>query len=200
MMSTLPTLCYPVIVEGKYDKIKLDSLFLGKILSCDGFGIFADKEFTSLLRQLVQRTPLLVLTDSDGAGLVIRNHLNCILPKDRLIHLYTPCIAGKERRKSAPSKAGLLGVEGMEADLLRTLLAPYCTHTPPHTPSEPLSKADLYEWGLSGTADSAQRRLRLCEHLQIPTQISAKALLCYLQLLFSRNECIELFQSLRFLH
>lgn len=193
-MEYRPTVLYPIVVEGKYDKIKLDSLFCANVLVSDGFGIFKKKELLSLLRQLCEKTPLIVLTDSDGAGLVIRNYLSSSLPKDRLIHLYTPCMIGKERRKDVPSKQGLLGVEGMEAQLLRELLAPYTAGTAPQKPKEALTKTDLFVLGLSGTAQSAKAREALCARLSLPP-LSANALLCALNLLYTKEEFFSLYQK-----
>ncbi len=192
-MDSRPIIRYPIIVEGKYDKIKLDSLFCARVIPCDGFGIFKKKELLSLLRQLCERTPLIVLTDSDGAGLVIRNYLNSSLPKERLIHLYTPCVQGKERRKDAPSKQGLLGVEGMEAQLLRELLAPYLEGANAVMHNE-LTKTDFYELGLSGKADSAARREALCARLSLPP-LSANALLCALNLLYTKEEFFAFYEK-----
>ncbi len=173
---------YPILVEGKYDKIKLDSLLEARILTTEGFGIFRQKEKALLLRKITEQFPLIVLTDSDGAGLVIRNYVNSILPKDRLIHLYTPTIAGKERRKDTPSKTGLLGVEGMDADCLRTLFAPFAKESP-ISQTIPLTKGDFYDMGLSGGQNSAEKRKRLCLLLELPQDLSANALLDAINLL-----------------
>ncbi len=177
---------YPVLVEGKYDKIKLDSILEARILTTEGFGIFRQKEKAILLRKITQHSPLIVLTDSDGAGLVIRNHINSILPKEKLIHLYTPAIAGKERRKDAPSKAGLLGVEGIEAQQLRELFAPFAASELPLPAITPVTKGDFYAMGLSGGVGSAQKRKRLCTLLEIPQELSANALLDAVNLLGGR--------------
>ena len=114
----------PIAVEGKYDKIKLSSIIDGQIITTDGFGVFASDEKKMLIRRLAEPRGIIVLTDSDGAGLVIRNYFRSILPKDKLINLYTPQIAGKEKRKKCPSKAGFLGVEGIEACKIRSLILP----------------------------------------------------------------------------
>ena len=115
---------YPVIVEGAYDKLRLENVIEAQILTTDGFGVFNHQEKTRLFRTLAARTPVIVLTDSDGAGKLIRSHLTSASPPERLIHLYVPRIEGKEKRKQKPSKAGTLGVEGMDADLLRNLFLP----------------------------------------------------------------------------
>ena len=116
------TLDRPVIVEGKYDKIRLSNIIDAQIIVTDGFGIFKNHEKAALLRALARKTPLIVLTDPDGAGRLIRSHISGILPKDKIICLHIPKIEGKEKRKSEPSKEGTLGVEGMEAQLIHDLL------------------------------------------------------------------------------
>lgn len=139
-----------VIVEGRYDKIKLSSILDAVILTTDGFGIFKDKEKQSLIRRLAETRGLITATDSDSAGMLIRNFIGGIVPKGRVIHLLIPPIPGRERRKSTPSKEGTLGVEGMEADLLRALFAPYAAapgpsdgSARPENPPAPVSSDPL---------------------------------------------------------
>ena len=155
----------PIIVEGKYDKIKLSRIVKANIITTDGFGIFSKEEKNLLIRRLGEARGVIVLTDSDGAGLVIRNHLRNLLPKEKVIHIYTPQIKGKEKRKDAPSKEGFLGVEGME-----------------------LTKADLYALGLSGREDSEKRRKALAAALKLPTNLSANALLEAIRMLITKEE------------
>ena len=112
---------YPIIVEGKYDRQRILSVCEATVLTTDGFGIFKKNEKLALFRRLGERSPLIILTDSDGAGRLIRSHLCSAIPKDRLIQLYIPRIEGKEKRKSEPSAEGMLGVEGMERELLYKL-------------------------------------------------------------------------------
>lgn len=171
-----------VLVEGKYDKIKLDSLIDATILTTDGFGIFKEKEKVALLRRLAAERGLIVVTDSDGAGLVIRNYITSILPKSQVKHLYIPQIQGKESRKASPSKEGTLGVEGMEADLLRKLFAPTAVGCRLHE-GEKLTKYDLYADGFSGGEGSEGRRKALLEALELPSGLSANALLEAINLL-----------------
>ena len=133
---------YPVIVEGKYDRLRLLSVMEGQILTTEGFGIFKQKEKLALLRALAKKTPLIVLTDPDGAGTLIRSHIGSAVSPDRLIPLYVPQVEGKEKRKAAPSAAGFLGVEGQERDLLRGLLAPFVEDGMPISETL-LSKTDL---------------------------------------------------------
>ena len=180
---------YPIIVEGKYDRLRLLSICNANILTTDGFGIFKKSEKLSLIRQLSVRTPIIVLTDSDGAGKVIRSHLTSAIPKDRLIQLYIPKIKGTEKRKDTPSAEGTLGVEGMERELLFDLLSPFedpekvCAAA-----QNPLSKADLYVDGLSGRPDSASRRDELAKKLGLPSDMTANALLAALKILISYEE------------
>ena len=184
---------YPIIVEGKYDRLRLISVCEANILTTDGFGIFKKQEKLSLIRQLASRTPIIVLTDSDGAGKVIRSHITSAIPKDRLIQLYIPRIEGKEKRKDAPSAEGTLGVEGMERELLFDLLSPFeDTERVLDAEKNPLCKADLYEDGLSGRPDSASRRNDLTKKLGLPPDMTANALLAALKILISYEEYLEL--------
>lgn len=186
---------YPIVVEGKYDRLRLLSVCEADIYTTDGFGIFKKKEKLSLFRQLALRTPIVVLTDSDGAGKVIRSHLCSAVPPDRLIQLYVPRIAGVEKRKSAPSAEGVLGVEGMERQLLYDLLAPLANEE--HMASRAqnrLSKVDLYEDGLTGAPDSVARRDALCVRLGLPSGMGANALLAALRILVTYEEYLALVQ------
>lgn len=182
----------PIAVEGKYDKIKLCSIIDANIVTTDGFGIFSSAEKTALIRRIAEPRGIIVLTDSDGAGLVIRNYFRSILPKDKLIHLYTPEIAGKERRKRAPSKAGFLGVEGMEAEMLRKLFEPFAVNSDNSynifTNKQQVTKADFFADGLSGGEGSVERRNRLAAALGLPSGLSANALLAAVNMLCSRDE------------
>ena len=185
---------YPCIVEGKYDKIKLDSVIEGKIIPTNGFGVFSDKEKREMFRSLAKKTPIIVATDSDGAGLVIRNYMKSIIPKDRLFHVYIPEVKGKEKRKTEYSKAGTLGVEGMDAALLRELFAPYAEEVP--IKMDALTKTDLYLWGLSGGEGSAEKRKALCRQLSLPTNLSANAFLEVIDLLYDREYVENIIKSL----
>ncbi len=176
---------YPIVVEGRYDKAILVSIIDGHIICTDGFGIFKKAEKAALLRRLAQTSPIIVLTDSDSAGQVIRNHLNAIIPKDRLIHLYTPQIKGKERRKNAPSKEGYLGVEGQTAHILRTLLSPFADTVACQRGG--ITKLDLYNLGLSGKEGATENRRMLCEKLSLPKDLTAPALLDALNMLYDRE-------------
>lgn len=179
---------YPILVEGKYDRAKLLQLVDAHVIETNGFGIFQDKEKRALLRRLAEPRGVIVLTDSDHAGGVIRGHLSGILPKDKVIHLYTPQIKGKERRKREASKEGLLGVEGMTPEVLLTLLAPFASDAPARAKRAELTKQDFYADGLSGGKDSSALRARLAREAGLPVSLSANALLAAINLLFTEAE------------
>ena len=179
---------YPVIVEGKYDKITLSSLFDTPVFSTGGFAVFKNRGTRALIRRLAEKSPIILLTDSDGGGRQIRSFLSEILPPDRVIHLYIPQVPGKEKRKAKPGKAGLLGVEGMAPEVLRELFAPFLSDAPKRPAAPPITKTDLYRLGLSGSADSAKRRALLAESLGLPADLPANALLDALNVLFAREE------------
>ncbi len=178
----------PILVEGKYDKIRLDSIVDGTVIPLSGFGIFNNKEKAAYLRRLAATRGVIVLTDPDGAGRVIRGHLSSILPKEGVTHLYVPAVPGKERRKDTPGKAGILGVEGMENDTLYRLLLPFADGegTPDLPKTVPVTKADLLDWNLVGGAGTKERRAALCRALSLPPEMSSNALLSALNLLYDR--------------
>lgn len=185
--SPKPKLRYPIVVEGRYDRIKIESLFDACVLTTDGFGIFREKEKLSLIRRLAETYgAIIVLTDSDGAGSMIRNYFNSALPRRQLLHLYTPQVSGKERRKAAPSKEGFLGVEGTDSDTLRALLLPF-TDADTVLPAAAVSKTDFYRDGFSGGEGSAARRDALCRAASLPCGMSANALLAAINLLYGRD-------------
>ena len=181
---------YPVIVEGRYDKLRLESVIEAHIIPTDGFGIFKKTEMASMLRALAQKTPLIVLTDSDGAGKLIRSHITSVLPSDRVIQLYVPRISGKEKRKNEASAEGILGVEGMERTLLYELFLPYADAdaVANRMAENPLSKTDLYEDGLTGGEGSREKRDALCVRLGLPTAMTPNALLAALRVLCTYEE------------
>lgn len=195
-----------IVVEGKYDKIRLESVVDGLIIETNGFGIFRDREQMALLRRLAAERGLVVLTDSDAAGFVIRDHLAGSIPPEQVKHAFIPEIRGKERRKAAPSKEGLLGVEGMDSAALReTLLRAGATlldeaaaapsggdGTIPSDEDGALTRLDLYEAGLTGGPDSAARRERLLEKLGLPRRLSTSRLLAVLGPSLSREELFRL--------
>lgn len=181
-----------IVVEGKYDKIRLSSLVDGIIIETNGFGIFRDREKVEYLRRLADERGLLVLTDSDGAGFVIRGKISSCIPKAQVKHAYIPDILGKERRKAAPSKEGKLGVEGMELNVLKEALvhagATIDCDDYSKSDGEKITKADLYELGFSGGEGSEARRKALQKRLGLPERLSANGLLQALNALYSREE------------
>ena len=181
---------YPVIVEGRYDKLRLESVIDAQILATDGFGVFNKTEKGMLLRALSEKTRIIVLTDSDGAGKLIRSHLTSILPPDRVVHLYVPRVKGVEKRKASPSAEGVLGVEGMERELLYKLFLPYADAdaVERRTRENPLSKVDLFEDGLTGGADAKVKRDALAQRLGLPTGMTPNALLAALRVLCTYEE------------
>lgn len=179
-----------LVVEGKYDKNTLSQLVDAPIFTTDGFGIMHDDAMLELLRRVAVERGLIVLTDSDGAGFVIRNRLRSSLPPDCVRHAYIPDIPGKERRKAAPGKEGKLGVEGMSPQvLLEALRRAGATfeEAAPVPKGTPISKADLYELGLSGRPDSKARRRSLQKKLELPEHLSANALLEVLNILYDKE-------------
>lgn len=186
----------PIIVEGKYDKIKIKSVADACVIQTDGFGVFKNHERLALIRQLAKKSKIIVLTDSDGAGKVIRSHITSAIPADRLIQLYTPQIKGKERRKEAPSAEGFLGVEGTDAEIIRKLLEPFAVgFSSEDTVREEITKADLFEFGLTGGSDSASRRDDFAVSVGLPRGMTPNALLAALNVIMTREELFESFNK-----
>ncbi len=189
-----------IVVEGRYDKNALSQVVDAVILETAGFGVFKDQERLALLRRLAQQRGIIVLTDSDGAGFVIRNFLKGAIPPEQVKHAYIPDIRGKERRKRTPGKEGKLGVEGMPPQLLLEALeragATFLDGDGPRSPRGELTPAQLYVLGLTGRPDSAQRRQALLKRLDLPEHMSAKALLTVLNALYTSDEVIQLVQTL----
>lgn len=185
-----PTVREVILVEGRYDKNTLAQVVDALILTTEGFGIFKDKEKTALLRRLARERGVVILTDSDGAGLVIRNHLKGILPPEGVRMAYIPDVPGKERRKRSPGKEGKLGVEGMSPEVLLQALERSGATVEAKRPrgEPPFTKAALYALGLSGTAQAAQRRRALQKAMGLPENLSANALLEALNILSTPDE------------
>ena len=179
-----------ILVEGRYDKNTLSQIVDAPILETGGFGIFKDKKQMALLRTVAEKRGLIVFTDADGAGFVIRNHIKSAIPGKYLKHAYTPDIFGKERRKDKAGKEGKLGVEGMKPEIiLEALKRAGATMEGEDTPaSNAITKQDLMDLGLSGGADASAKRLALLKKLNLPEHMSANALLQALNLLYSLEE------------
>ena len=170
-----------IVVEGRYDKNTLAQAVDAAIVTLGGFSVFNDREKLAFLRRLAEKQGLIILTDSDGAGFVIRNYLKGALPRDKVRQAYIPDVRGKERRKRRPGKEGRLGVEGMRPqvleDALRRAGAAVLEEPAPAAPAGRLTKADLFALGLSGGPGAAERRKRLLRELALPEHMSANALL-----------------------
>lgn len=184
-----------IVVEGRYDKAALASYLDAVIVVTDGFGLFRDAEKLAYLRRLAQERGLIVLTDPDGAGFVIRNHIKSAIDPARVKHAYIPDIPGRERRKKTDSKEGKLGVEGVSPQIvLEALRRAGATFEGESLGEKPagLTKADLYALGLSGTADSAGKRQALLKKLALPARMTPNALLEALNALYTRDELAAL--------
>lgn len=185
-----------IVVEGRYDKNTLSQLVDTVILETSGFGVFKNTDLVALLRRLAETRGLIILTDSDGAGFVIRNHLKGALPKDKVKHAYIPDVYGKERRKRTPGKEGKLGVEGMSPAVLEDVLrrggATFLDgETAPAAAQEPITKADLFCLGLSGRPNSGEKRAAMLKHLDLPEHLSTNALLPVLNALYRREAFLQ---------
>ena len=190
-----------IVVEGRYDKNTLSQLVDTVIIETSGFGIFKDKERLALLRRLAEKRGLIVLTDPDGAGFVIRGHLRGSLPPDRVKHAYVPDIYGKERRKRQGGKEGKLGVEGMRPEVLEAALrragATFLDEAGERAApaGRPITKADFVALGLSGGPGAAEKRRALLQRLELPEHLSPNAMLEVLNALFTREELDGLLRS-----
>ena len=180
-----PKIALPIIVEGRYDKIKLSSLVDAHIVTTDGFSLFHDRERLALLRRMAEEGGVIVLTDADGGGRQIRSFLSSALG-GTVHHLHIPAGPGKERRKKTAGRAGLLGVEGTDNETLLRLLTPFFSDSVPDRAA--LTKADLYADGLSGGEGSAALRAAVSRRLSLPADLSANAFLAAVNLLFSEEE------------
>ena len=187
-----------ILVEGRYDKNTLSQILDAPILETSGFGIFKDKQQMALLRRIAETRGLIVFTDSDGAGFVIRNHIKSAIPGKYLKHAYIPDIYGKEKRKAAPGKEGKLGVEGMTKEVILESLrrAGATIDGEEAAPVRQITKQDLMELGLSGTPEASQNRLKLLKKLNLPEHMSPNAMLQALNLLYNLEELQAIVQNL----
>lgn len=188
-----------IVVEGKYDKNTLSQIVDTAIFQTDGFGVMNDKPLMDMLRRIAAKRGLIVFTDSDGAGFVIRNRLKSAIPQAQLKHAYIPDIPGKEKRKSAPGKEGKLGVEGMTPqvilDSLRKAGATFCGENE-LLPCGDLTKADFVDLGLSGAPESSVLRRKLLRYLQLPEHMSSNAMLQALNVLYTKEELGQIVKSI----
>lgn len=176
-----------IVVEGKYDKNTLSQIVDSLILETGGFALFKDKEQMELLRQVAKKRGLIVFTDSDGAGFMIRNKIISSIPKEQLKHAYIPDIYGKEKRKAERSKEGKLGVEGMSPAVLREALLRCEPLEEIETPQDAITNFDFMTWGLSGGANSDALRKTLLKKLDLPEKMSKKSLLSLLNCCYARE-------------
>ncbi len=181
-----------VIVEGRYDKARLSSLIDGVIIETNGFRIFKDKEKLKLIQRLAKECGIIVLTDSDAAGFQIRAKLQGAVPPDRIKHAYIPDVFGKEKRKDAASKEGKIGVEGIDAEILREALIKAGAEQAEN--KEELTKADFYELGLSGKADSAEKRKKLLKGLDLPERMPVNSLIKVINSVYDKEEFLKMLE------
>ena len=183
-----------IIVEGRYDKIKLSGIVNAPVIETGGFRVFSDREKQSLIRQIAEKRGILIMTDSDGAGFVIRNFLRGAVPKERIKHCYIPQIEGKERRKAQKSREGLLGVEGVTDEVIIDAIRKSGATIVGEAPKAPqgITKSDLFQMGLTGGENSAKKRQALLKKLNLPSYLSTNALLTALNCLISAEELAEM--------
>lgn len=186
-------LSMPIIVEGKYDIIKLSNLIDGLIIKTDGFGIFKDKEKQKLIRRLAGEKGIIVLTDSDSAGFMIRSFITSVVGKEKLINVYIPDVYGKEKRKTEAGKEGKLGVEGMSEEILREAFrkAGVFTEESGNEERRLITNIDLYELGFSGRNDSKAKRKELLKRLSLPERMSTSSLVKILNAFVTYEEFIQ---------
>lgn len=192
-MSRLIRLREAVIVEGKYDKITLGNIIDATIIPTNGFSIFKDKDKCDLIRRIAQKNGIVVITDSDSAGALIRAHLKNICAGAKITNVYMPQLAGKEKRKAKPSKQGLLGVEGLSPDIIRQALSRsgITEDSQCKTQQRVITKADFYALGLSGGTDSSALRERLADFLELPKGMSSSAFLDAVNAVYGAEEFIK---------
>ena len=191
-IAGLPRIKMPVIVEGRYDKSAILGMFSGVVITTDGFSVFNSKEKQALIRK-ISENGIIVLTDSDGGGKQIRGFLSSILPREKIYHLYIPRVEGKESRKKKAGKEGILGVEGIGKDVIRSLLMPFTDGSVLKTGD--ITSFDMYELGLSGGDSSSEMRDKVALYYSLPVGMSAKALLSALNIITSRDELAELINN-----
>lgn len=187
----------PIIVEGKYDRIKLSSVVDALIITTDGFGIYKDKEKIALIRAFAEKEGIIILTDSDGAGFQIRNHIKSCIKKGKIYNVYIPDIFGKERRKDKPSKEGKLGVEGMDVSVLEKAFSDAGIYSECTRPAEWLTRADLLTDGLMGGQGSAALRKHFFYELALPEHLSTAGLLEVLNRLYSREQYEKILKKVK---
>lgn len=187
-----------VVVEGKYDKIKLANLLDAFIIETNGFGIYKDRERLAFIRRMADERGIIILTDSDAAGCQIRNYISSGIDPKKIKNIYIPAVRGKERRKKAPSKSGLLGVEGMDGKKLLALFEAAGVQASESESAGRVTHYDFYEAKLSGREHSAANRKKLLERLELPEFLSSASLLSYINYHYSKEQFFSLVESLHF--
>ncbi len=184
-----------VIVEGKYDRIKLSEFIATPVIETGGFRVFKDKEKQELIRTITERRGLLVMTDVDSAGFVIRNFLRGIVPPEKLLHAYIPTVEGKERRKAQPSKEGILGVEGLSREMLEVAISKSGAHienrgeaSAESAPTAEITKLDFFDYGLTGCENATGNRMMILSDLGLPKYLTVNAMLSAMNCLFTKDE------------
>ena len=190
---SLPRIKLPIVVEGRYDKSAVLSMFSATVITTEGFGIFNSKEKQALIRK-ISGGGIIILTDSDAGGKQIRSFISSIVPKEKIYQLYIPRIEGKERRKKQAGREGVLGVEGVGGDVLRSVLDPFTSDEALMRGAE-ITPTDMFNLGLSGGAGSSERRDELCAALSLPRGMNAKALLSALNIVSTREEIEKLLKK-----
>ena len=186
-----------VIVEGRYDKIKLSNIIDAFILETDGFSIFKDKKKLTFIKKLALERGIVVLTDSDHAGFMIRSHISSAVPKSRIKNVYIPDVYGKEKRKAAPSKEGKIGVEGMSTEVILNAFEKAGVTASKVTCDNPVTTVDFFELGLTGGADSKEKRKELCAELDLPEFLSVSSLISCINNMMSKEEFAEKVKAMR---
>lgn len=186
-----------VIVEGRYDKIKLSNIIDAFILETDGFSIFKDKKKLTFIKKLALERGIVVLTDSDHAGFMIRSHISSAVPKSRIKNVYIPDVFGKEKRKAAPSKEGKIGVEGMSTEVILNAFEKAGVTASKVTCDNPVTTADFFELGLTGGANSKEKRKELCAELDLPEFLSVSSLISCINNMMSKEEFAEKVKAMR---
>lgn len=185
-----------VIVEGKYDKIKLSNILDAFIIETNGFAVFKDKTKLSFIKKLAKERGIIILTDSDHAGFMIRNYISSGVPKEQIKNVYIPDIFGKEKRKNAPSKEGKLGVEGMTKEVIVEALSKAGITSSKSMCSDPVTTVDFYDLGLTGGAGSKAKRKALCKILDLPEFLSTSSLISCINNFMTKEEFYSVCQNL----
>lgn len=185
-----------VIVEGKYDKIKLSNILDAFIIETNGFAVFKDKTKLSFIKKLAKERGIIILTDSDHAGFMIRNYISSGVPKEQIKNVYIPDVFGKEKRKNAPSKEGKLGVEGMTKEVIVEALSKAGVTSSKSVCSDPVTTVDFYDLGLTGGTGSKAKRKALCKALDLPEFLSTSSLISCINNFMTKEEFYSVCQNL----